>query len=111
MRKKLTAGFVANPVLPTKGDRAIYCDTEQRGLALVVTKSEHRSWCIQYRNAAHESRRMTPKSPGFLSLGEARKWAKAELAKVAHDRDPLAERRPAPARTASAPSVKTGEMR
>jgi integrase len=93
MRKKLTAGFVANPVMPTKGDRAIFWDTEQRGLALLVTSSGHRSWCIQYRNAAHESRRMTPKSPGFLSLSEARKWARAELAKVAHDRDPLAERK------------------
>jgi integrase len=38
---------------------------------------------------------MTPAAPGFLGLADARKWARTELGKVAHGRDPLAEKRKA----------------
>jgi integrase len=93
MRMKLTPAFVAKPLMPEKGDRIIYWDTEQKGLGLVVTRARHRSWAIQYRNTARESCRMTPSSPSFLGLNDARKWARTELAKVAHGRDPLREKR------------------
>jgi integrase len=92
MRVKLTPAFVAKPPVPEK-DRVVYWDATQKGLGLVVTKAGHRSWVIQYRNGARESCRMTPAAPGFLGLADARKWARAELGKVAHGRDPLAEKR------------------
>jgi integrase len=95
MRTKLTPAFVAEPDLPTTGDRAIYWDTEQKGLGLVVTKGGHRSYVVQYRNRSGKSRRMTPPPPGPPTLTAARSWAKKVVGQIADGRDPLKEKQQA----------------
>jgi integrase len=97
MRKKLTPGFAAKPALPTKGDREVYWDTEQKGLGLVVTRAGHSSYVVQYRNRQGVSRRMTPPPPGPPTLTAARTWAKKITGAVADGRDPLDEERKAAA--------------
>jgi integrase len=57
---------------------------------LQVTAAGHKSFVVQYR-AKGRSRRMA--IDGVLSIEDARKRARALLGEVAHDRDPLQERR------------------
>ena len=60
------------------------------GFGLLVTKSGHRSFVVQYRVGGH-SRRMTIDS--VLGLVKARQRAKTLLGAAANDQDPLEERR------------------
>jgi integrase len=93
MRVNLTPGFVANKAEPpVAGDRMIYWDTGLPGFGLMVTKSGHRSYCVQYRSGRH-SRRMSLKSG--LSLTAARREAKAIIGAVAKGGDPLGDKRKA----------------
>jgi integrase len=75
--------------------RVIYWDEKQPGLGLVVTERGHKSWCVQYRNRAGKTRRMSPPAPGNLSLDKARAWAKRIVGAVMDGRDPLDEERKA----------------
>jgi integrase len=96
MRAKLTPAFCLKAQTEDGAERFVYWDAEMPGFGLVVTKSGHRSFVVQYRSGGR-SRRM--KIAGVLGLNGARKRAKMLLGQVAHDRDPLQERRKAVART------------
>jgi integrase len=95
MRTRLTPASVRNAQADTDSDRTIFWDTKTPGFGLQVTAAGHKSFVIQYR-AKGRSRRMA--IDGMLGLEAARKRAKALLGEVAHDRDPLGERRAALAR-------------
>jgi integrase len=90
MRIKLTPAFCQKARAEPPADRALFWDTDMPGFGLLVTASGHRSFIVQYRFRGR-SRRMT--IDGVLGLAAARKRARALLGEVAHDRDPLAERR------------------
>jgi integrase len=92
MRTKLTPGFCLKASVQPGCERSIYWDETLPGFGLLVTKSGHRSFVVQYR-AAGRSRRMT--IDGVLGLVKARKRAKTLLGAAANDKDPLEERRKA----------------
>jgi integrase len=94
MRKKLTPAFVQKAKAEPGAERTIYWDTSLPGFGLQLTKAGHRSYVVQYR-AAGRSRRMS--IDGVLGLAAARKRARSLLGEIAHDRDPLAEKRKAAA--------------
>jgi integrase len=94
MRTKLTPAFVQR-ARAEGADRTIYWDTKTSGFGLQVTAAGHKSFVIQYR-AKGRSRRMA--IDGALGLEAARKRARALLGEVAHDRDPLQDRRVAVSR-------------
>jgi integrase len=96
MRTKLTPAFCLKAAAAEGTERSFFWDEDMPGFGLVVTSSGHRSFVVQYR-AKGRSRRMS--IDGVLGLAKARKRAKALLGEVAHDRDPLHERRLAAART------------
>src|SRR5262245_51114540 len=90
MRTRLTPAGVRKARADKGADRTIFWDTKTSGFGLQVTASGYKSFVIQYR-AKGRSRRMA--IDGVLNLEAARKRARALLGEVAHDRDPLAERR------------------
>jgi len=91
MRTKLTSMFVEKAKAQPGAERTVYWDQELPGFGLMVTPKGRRSFVVQYGRPA--SRRMT--IDGVLSLAAARKCAKALLGEVAHERDPLQDRRKA----------------
>jgi integrase len=96
MRTKLTPAFVRDARADDdEADRTIFWDTKTSGFGLQVTAAGHKSFVVQYR-AKGRSRRMA--IDGVLGLEAARKRATALLGEVAHDRDPLQERRIASSR-------------
>jgi integrase len=90
MRTRLTPASVRKARAEKNADRTIFWDTKTSGFGLQVTAAGHKSFVIQYR-AKGRSRRMAIN--GVLGLEAARKRARALLGEVAHDRDPLGERR------------------
>jgi hypothetical protein len=90
-RIKLTPTSVRTAQAKGK-DRTIFWDAHMPGFGLQVTSTGEKSYVIQYR-ANRRSRRMFIGRDGVLNLDAARKLAKAKLGEVAHDRDPLQERR------------------
>src|SRR5260221_12659419 len=90
MRSRLTPGSVRKARADKGKDRNFFWDTKTPGFGLQVTAAGHKSFVIQYR-AKGRSRRMA--IDGVLGLEAARKRARALLGEVAHDRDPLGERR------------------
>src|SRR5262245_17679521 len=90
MRIKLTPASVRKARDDEDADRTLFWDTKTPGFGLQVTAAGHKSFVIQYRAKGH-SRRMA--IDGVLGLAAARKRAKQLLGEVAHDRDPLGERR------------------
>ena len=96
MRHKLTPAFVAKARAPEDGDRTIYWDEALPCFGLMVTRSGHKSFVVQYR-AHGRSRRMTFKSQanGGLSLDKAKREARAIIGAVATGGDPLTELRKA----------------
>jgi integrase len=92
MRTKLTPGFISKAELPTATDRVIYWDEAMPGFGLVVTRSGHRSFILQYR-ARHRSRRMLIGDTKKIGLDTARKEARKALGDIAGGGDPLEERR------------------
>jgi integrase len=94
MRTKLTPAFVMKAKAQPGAERTLYWDMSLPGFGLQVTAAGHRSWVVQYRSAGR-SRRMA--IDGVLNLAAARKRARSLLGEVAHNRDPLAEKRKAAA--------------
>src|SRR4249919_2025461 len=90
MRTKLTPAFLQTARAKEGSDRTIHWDARTTGFGLQVTATGHKSFVIQYR-AKGRSRRMA--IDGVLGLEDARKRARALLGEVAHDHDPLGERR------------------
>jgi integrase len=90
MRIRLTPAYVRKARAEQGKDRTFFWDSKAPGFGLQVTAAGHKSFVVQYR-AKGRSRRMAIDS--VLTLEAARKRAKALLGEVAHDRDPLAERR------------------
>jgi integrase len=90
MRTRLTPETVRKAKADNGADRTILWDTKTTGFGLQVTAAGHKSFVVQYR-AKGRSRRMA--IDGVLNLEDARKRARALLGEVAHDRDPLQERR------------------
>src|SRR5262249_490599 len=90
MRTRLTPASVRDAQADADADRTIFWDTKTSGFGLQVTAAGHKSFVIQYRTRGR-SRRMA--IDGVLGLEAARKRARALLGEVAHDRDPLQERR------------------
>jgi integrase len=98
MRTKLTPAFIKDAPRPSRGDREVYWDIAMPGFGLMVTKTGTRSFVFQYRNALHQSRRMTwaariDGSNAGLTLDQARKEAKKVAGDVERDIDPLEEKR------------------
>ena len=90
MRAHLTPSFVRNVPLPSKG-RSIYWDSGLKGFGLQVMASGKRTYVVQYRNTAKQSRRIA--LSGILKVSAARKEAMAILTAVAKGSDPVAQRR------------------
>jgi integrase len=95
MRIKLTPAFCKKAKAQPGAERTIYWDMSLPGFGLQMTKAGHRSYVVQYR-AAGRSRRMS--IDGRLGLAAARERARKLFGEVAHDRDPLAEKRKAATR-------------
>jgi len=98
MRQKLTPAFILDAPKPSKGDRLVYWDTAMPGFGLMVTKNGTRSFVFQYRNALHQSRRMTwaariDGSNAGLTLEQARKEARKVAGDVERGVDPLEQTR------------------
>src|SRR5260221_7984465 len=90
---KLTSEFVAKPPpLEPARDRTIFWATKTSCFGLQVTKSDHRSFVVQYR-AGWESRRKNFKVE--IGLEQARKKAMAILGDAAKGHDPLGDERAA----------------
>jgi hypothetical protein len=73
MRVNLTPSFVAKAPKPENGkDRIIYWDESRPGFGLMVTVKGHRSFVVQYRNKAGQSRRAHLKNGFNLASAERR---------------------------------------
>jgi integrase len=96
MKAKLTPAFVSKVQPPRRGDRIVYWDENLPCFGLMVTRSGHKSFVVQYR-AQGISRRLTFKAEprGGLSLDKAKREARAVIGAVAKGGDPLADQRKA----------------
>jgi integrase len=90
LRTKLTARFVNGAQAAPGDERTLYFDEDLRCFALMVTRSGHRRFVLQYRLHGR-SRRLTLKDG--LTLKGARQEARKLLGEVARGHDPLDERR------------------
>jgi integrase len=89
MRIKLTAPFVDNPPIPSKGS-VVYWDTDPIGFGLSVTANGAKAFVFNYRH--HGKLRRMHMKPG-LTLAKARQQARVLQGQVAAGADPLSERR------------------
>lgn len=89
----LTARFVANAPVPTRG-RVEYFDKLTPGLALRITPNGARSWTLLYRHAGRK-RRLTLGTPEKITLADARDLAADALKLVAKGKDPAKAKRDA----------------
>jgi integrase len=88
MREKLTSAMVKRAMEERSG--VAVWDTSQPGFGLLVAKSGHQSWLIQYKHRGVSRRRNLS---GVLDLTAARKEAKTILGAAAGGRDPIGEER------------------
>jgi len=91
MRVKLTPAFVAKAKAAPGAERTVFWDAKLPGFGLMVTPAGHKSYVCQYRNKDRQSRRMAIRD--VLSLGDARKKARAVLVDAEKGVDTLAEQR------------------
>lgn len=89
-RHKLTQAYIRKVQPPARGRLTIY-DTEQKGLAYVVTSGNARSWYL-IRKVNGRARRAWL-SDGGLAVEDARKLCRKTIADFDAGKDPVAERR------------------
>jgi hypothetical protein len=82
MREKLTPAVVKKAMEEKSG--VVVWDKSLPGFGLLVTKSGHRSWPVQYKHRGTSHRKNLP---GVLDLSPARKRAKAILGAAAAGND------------------------
>jgi integrase len=91
---------------PSPERHTLLWDEDLPGFGVIVTKSGHKAYLIQYRipglGRRAPPKRITLGAHGELTPEEARRLAKRELGKVAHGTDPAADR----AARRAAPTVK-----
>ena len=87
---KLTKRLIDS--LSAKDKDLVVWDGELPGFGVRVKPSGVKSFCIQYRNEAGRSRRVTIGRYGRMTVDEARKEARQKLAKVDRGGDPAAEK-------------------
>lgn len=77
----------------TNNERCVLWDDDPRGLGLRIFPSGRKSWVLSYRVLGHK-RMMSLGDYGVLTLDQARRRAKLELAAIENQNiDPLAEKR------------------
>lgn len=92
-KSKLTKRLVDAAELPQAGENDLFLwDNELRGFGVRIKPSGIKSYLIQYRGVQGE-RRITIGRHGVLTLDEARKIARQELANVAKGDDPAKTRK------------------
>jgi integrase len=89
---KVTKRAVDSVPLPFGSD-VFYWDAEMKRFGLRVKPSGAKTYVVQYRNAAGQSKRLTVGRAGVLTPEEARKAARAALASVEKGNDPAADKR------------------
>lgn len=73
--------------------RCVLWDDDPRGLGLRIFPSNRKAWCLSYRTTAGTKRLLSLGDYGTLTLDQARKRARRELAKVDEaSADPVAEK-------------------
>jgi integrase len=90
--KKLTDLFVERVRPPARGRRIEYFDAAFGGLALRVTDTGHKSWCLYYRINGRQ-RRLTIDSWPRIKTKAARVAAGAALERLREGFDPAEEKR------------------
>jgi len=93
MPKRLTSQVITAIESPAEGN-VIEWDTEVKGLGIRVTAAGQRSFVLRYVIAGRE-RRMTLGSYPALSVSAARDLATRHKGDIAHNRDPLDQRKAA----------------
>lgn len=73
------------------GDRMIY-DTEVKTLCVRIKPTGAKGYCIQYRNADRQSKRLTIGNCETMTPDQARRIAKEKLVAVDQGKDPVAQR-------------------
>ena len=91
---KLTKPTVDSATPDRLRDRFLW-DTELKGFGLRVKPSGAKTFLLQYRNAAGQSKRVSLGQHGVLTCDAARKAAKSELAKATLGADPAQARKEA----------------
>jgi len=69
MRAKLTPAFCLKAQTEDGAERSVYWDAEMPGFGLVVTKSGHRSFVVQYRSGGRSRRMKIAGVLGFKIVG------------------------------------------
>ena len=78
--------------LPAGRKEAIFWHAALGGLGLRIRAGGSRSWILQFRNAAGQTRRLTLGKAPAVSLSAAEKAARARLGELALGHDPAAKR-------------------
>jgi integrase len=91
---KLTKRNIDKIQPPARGEKDfVVWDDDVPGFGLRVKPTGVKSFVIQYRNAAGQSRRMTIGRHGVITADQARKNAKAQFCLVAAGKDPAKSKR------------------
>jgi len=84
-----------------KGSNQFIWDSELRGFGVTVGQQGTKSFVVQYRNPAGQSRRKVIGRFGLMTVEEARRTARVMLGEVAKGADPVEEIKQARGRTVS----------
>ena len=91
MKAKLTKRFIEN--LAAEGSRDLWVwDTELPSFGVRVKPSGVKAYVLQYRNMRRQSRKITIGRRGVLTLEEARRVARQNLAAIERGEDPANDR-------------------
>lgn len=91
----LTKRRIESEKAPPKATKTVLHDAKVTGLALVVHPTGKKVWSLYYRTASGQQRRPKLGDYGVLTVEQARRLAKEQLAQVAAGEDPSKARREA----------------